>query len=151
MIDHWPSPGRGRPAQLRRQPGLRLPAQAGGATRPGRAQTPARPPNQSRGQPGARTPTDAVRALLAGRIAQVHARLAPQRREKVTVQQLERAWHRTMPHAAPQADIAIVHHEIAASGAVVAHIAVTTPDDSRRAADRDPAHAANSAASPRCN
>ena len=47
------------------------------------------------------------------------------------MQQLERAWHRTMPHAAPQADIAIVHHEIAASGAVVAHIAVTTPDDSR--------------------
>jgi CubicO group peptidase (beta-lactamase class C family) len=74
---------------------------------------------------------DAVRALLAGRIAQVHARLAPQRREKVTVQQLERAWHKTMPRAAPQADIAIVHHEIAASGAVVAHIAVTTPDDSR--------------------
>jgi D-alanyl-D-alanine-carboxypeptidase/D-alanyl-D-alanine-endopeptidase len=75
---------------------------------------------------------DAVRALLAGRIAQVHARLAPQRREKVTVEQLGRAWNKTMPHAAPQADIAIVHHEIAASGAVVAHIAITTPDDTHR-------------------
>ena len=52
---------------------------------------------------------DAVRALLAGRIAQVHARLALQRREKVSVQQLERAWNKTMPHAAPQADIAIMH------------------------------------------
>jgi CubicO group peptidase (beta-lactamase class C family) len=74
---------------------------------------------------------DAVRALLAGRIAQVHARLAAQRREKVTVEQLERAWNKAMPHAAPQADIAVVHHEVAASGAVVADIAITTPDDSR--------------------
>jgi CubicO group peptidase (beta-lactamase class C family) len=75
---------------------------------------------------------DAVRALLAGRIAQVHARLAPQRREKVSVQQLERAWNKTMPHAAPQADVAIVHHEVAASGAVVADIAITTPDESHK-------------------
>lgn len=75
---------------------------------------------------------DAVRALLAGNIAEVHARLAPGRREKVSVQQLETAWNKAMPHPAPQADVAIVHHEIAASGAVVAHMAVTTPDDSRR-------------------
>jgi serine-type D-Ala-D-Ala carboxypeptidase/endopeptidase len=75
---------------------------------------------------------DAVRALLTGRFAEVHARLAPQRREKVTAQQLERAWHKAMPDAAPQADIAIMHHEIAASGAVVAQIAITTADDSRR-------------------
>jgi len=75
---------------------------------------------------------DAVGALLAGNIAQVHARLAPERRAKVSVQQLEAAWNKAMPHHAPQADIAIVHHEIAASGAVVAHIAITTPDDSRR-------------------
>jgi D-alanyl-D-alanine-carboxypeptidase/D-alanyl-D-alanine-endopeptidase len=74
---------------------------------------------------------DAVRALLAGDIAGVHGRLVQQRREKVSVQQLERAWKKTVPHAAPQADITIVHHEIAATGAVVAHIAVTTPDDSR--------------------
>ena len=74
---------------------------------------------------------DAVRALLAGDIAGVHARLVQQRREKVSVQQLERAWNKTMPHAAPQAGITIVHHEIAATGAVVAHIAITTPDDSR--------------------
>lgn len=75
---------------------------------------------------------DAVRALLAGRIAQVHARLAPQRRGKVSVQQLERAWKQVMPHAAPRADVAIVHHEIAASGAVVADIAITTLDHSSR-------------------
>jgi hypothetical protein len=37
-----------------------------------------------------------------------------------------------MPHASPQAGITIVHHEIAASGAVVAHIAISAPDDSRR-------------------
>ena len=76
--------------------------------------------------------TAAVRALLAGRFAEVHARLAAQRRAKVSVPQLERAWNSTMPHAAPQADVAIVHHEVAASGAVVAHVKVTTPDDSRR-------------------
>jgi CubicO group peptidase (beta-lactamase class C family) len=75
---------------------------------------------------------DAVRALLAGDIARVHARLAPQRREKVNVRQLEAAWQRIMPNAAPQADITVVHHEIAASGAVVALIAITTPGDSRR-------------------
>jgi serine-type D-Ala-D-Ala carboxypeptidase/endopeptidase len=75
---------------------------------------------------------DAVRALLAGEIAKVHGRLAAQRREKVSVQQLQSAWNKAMPHPAPQAGIAIVHHEIAASGAVVAHIAITTPDDSRR-------------------
>lgn len=73
---------------------------------------------------------DAVRALLAGRIAQVHARLAPQRRAKVSVQQLERAWKKVMPHADPQADVAIVHHELAASGAVIADIAITAPDHS---------------------
>ena len=74
---------------------------------------------------------DAVRALLAGDIAGVHARLAPQRRAKVTVQQLESAWRKAMPHAAPQADVTVVRHEIAASGAVVAHIAVSTPAESR--------------------
>jgi hypothetical protein len=73
----------------------------------------------------------AVRALLAGRTAQVHARLAPQRREVVSVQQLERAWNKIMPNAVPQASIAIVHHEIAASGAVVAHIAITSQGESR--------------------
>jgi CubicO group peptidase (beta-lactamase class C family) len=74
---------------------------------------------------------DAVRALLAGDIARVHARLAPQRRAKVSVQRLGNAWHKVMPHPAPQADVEIVQHEIAASGAVVAHIAITTPADSR--------------------
>ena len=74
---------------------------------------------------------DAVRALLAGDITGVHARLVQQRREKVSVQQLERAWNKTMPHATPQAVITVVHYEIAATGAVVAHIAITTPDDSR--------------------
>jgi hypothetical protein len=62
----------------------------------------------------------------------VHARLALQRREKVSVQQLASAWNKAVPHADPRADIAVVHHEIAASGAVVAHVSVTTPDDSRR-------------------
>ena len=37
-----------------------------------------------------------------------------------------------MPQAVARADVAIVHHEVAASGAVVAHVEVTTPDDSRR-------------------
>lgn len=76
--------------------------------------------------------TGAVRALLAGEIAEVHARLALQRREKVSVKQLESAWRKAMPRVAPQADVTIVHHEIAASGAVVAHVAITSPDDSRR-------------------
>jgi serine-type D-Ala-D-Ala carboxypeptidase/endopeptidase len=75
---------------------------------------------------------DAVRALLAGRIAQVHARLAPQRREKVSVPQLERAWAKAVPHAAPDADVAIVRHEVAASGAVVADVAVTSAGGSSR-------------------
>ncbi len=46
----------------------------------------------------------------------------PQHRENVTVQRLERAWSKTAPCAAPQADVAIVHHE-------GADIAITTPDD----------------------
>ena len=75
--------------------------------------------------------TDAVRALLAGDIARVHARLAPARREKVSAQQLERAWNRAVPRPDPRADVAIVHHEIAASGAVVALVAVATADDCR--------------------
>ena len=76
--------------------------------------------------------TAAVRALLDGRFAEVHARLAAQRRAKVGVPQLERAWCAVMPQAVARADVAIVHHEVAASGAVVAHVEVTTPDDSRR-------------------
>ena len=74
---------------------------------------------------------DAVRALLAGDIARVHARLAPQRRAMVSVQQLENAWRKAMPSAAPHADVTVVQHEIAASGAVVAHLAVSTPEGSR--------------------
>jgi D-alanyl-D-alanine-carboxypeptidase/D-alanyl-D-alanine-endopeptidase len=74
---------------------------------------------------------DAVRALLAGDIARVHTRLAPQRREKVSVQQLENAWRKAMPGAIPQADVTVVQHEVAASGAVVAHLAVSTPEGSR--------------------
>ncbi len=62
----------------------------------------------------------------------MHARLAAQRRAKVGVPQLERAWCAVMPQAVARADVAIVHHEVAASGAVVAHVEVTTPDDSRR-------------------
>jgi CubicO group peptidase (beta-lactamase class C family) len=81
---------------------------------------------------------EVVLAMQAGHVAQVHARLVPQRRERVTVQQLGRAWAKIVPHAvqqlrAPQQpDIAIVRHEIAASGAVIADIAVTTADGSPR-------------------
>ena len=74
---------------------------------------------------------DAVRALLAGDIARVHARLAPQRRAKVSVQQFESAWRKAMPSAAPDANVTVVQHEIAASGAIVAHLAVRTSAGSR--------------------
>lgn len=75
---------------------------------------------------------DAVRALLAGDIERVHARLTPERREKVSAKQLETAWQKIMPNADPQAGIAVVHHEIAASGAVAALLEITTPDAHRR-------------------
>ncbi len=73
-----------------------------------------------------------MHALLDGRITQVHSRLVPQRRDQVTVKQLERVWGRLKPPDDHQATVAIVDHEIAASGAVVADVAIVTPDSSTR-------------------
>lgn len=75
---------------------------------------------------------NAVRALLAGRVAQVHARLAAPRREKVSVRQLERAWNSIVPDSDPSADVAIGHYEIAPTGAVVAEMTITTSGGSHR-------------------
>jgi len=87
---------------------------------------------------------EVVLAMLAGRVAQVHDRLVPQRRQRVTVEQLENAWQKIVPHvfqqpyafqqppAIQQPDVAIFRHEIAASGAVIADIAITTADGSPR-------------------
>jgi hypothetical protein len=67
--------------------------------------------------------TDTVaRALLDGKVAQVHERLAPQVREKVTAQQFERAWANRTQGAGPADQITIGRHEIAASGAVMAEL-----------------------------
>jgi CubicO group peptidase (beta-lactamase class C family) len=66
----------------------------------------------------------AARAFLDGHIPQVHARLAPQARAKITPEQLERAWTNKIRPAGPAGDITIVHHEIAASGAVVADLTI---------------------------
>ena len=73
---------------------------------------------------------EAVRALLAGRAADVHARLHPRRRQTVTVGQIEQAIAGALADADPQA-AAIVHHDVAASGAVVADVAVAGPDGPR--------------------
>jgi len=73
---------------------------------------------------------EAVRALLAGRAADVHARLHPRRRQTVTVGQIEQAMAGALAGADPRA-AAIVHHDVAASGAVVADVAVAGPDGPR--------------------
>jgi hypothetical protein len=65
-----------------------------------------------------------ARAFLGRHIAQVHARLAPKARDKITTQQLERAWTKKIQHVGPTGEITIVHHDIATSGAVVADIAL---------------------------
>jgi CubicO group peptidase (beta-lactamase class C family) len=65
-----------------------------------------------------------TRAFLDGHIAQVHARLAPQVHTKITTEQLKRAWTNRIQPAGPAGEIAIVHHEIAATGAVVADITI---------------------------
>jgi len=67
---------------------------------------------------------DVVRALLNGQVGQVYERLAPQVREKVAVQQLERAWSRRIEGAGSAEEIVIVHHEIAAGGAVMAELSL---------------------------
>lgn len=80
-------------------------------------------------QEDARTIT---RAFIDGQIARVHARLASKVRDKITKQQLERAWANRIQPAGPAAEIAIAHHEIAASGAVAADIVITFATDPQR-------------------
>lgn len=75
---------------------------------------------------------EAVRALLAGRAAGVQARLYPRRRQTVTVGQIEQAVAGALAGADPRAAAAIVHHDVAASGAVVADVAVAVPGGQRR-------------------
>ncbi|MET7991905.1 serine hydrolase domain-containing protein [Amycolatopsis sp. NPDC005232] len=65
-----------------------------------------------------------IRAFVHGHITQVHTRLAPPARAKITTQQLERAWTNKIRHAGPAEEITIVRHEIAASGAVVADLSI---------------------------
>jgi hypothetical protein len=57
-----------------------------------------------------------TRTFLDGHIAQVHARPAARARDKITDQQLERAWTNRIQPAGPAGKITIAHHEIAASG-----------------------------------
>jgi CubicO group peptidase (beta-lactamase class C family) len=73
-----------------------------------------------------------TRAFLDGHIARVHARLAPKVRDKITARQLERAWTTRIQPAGPAGEITIVHHDIAASGAVVADIAIPFATDPQR-------------------
>ena len=83
-------------------------------------------------------------ALLAGRRPHSHPRFprredrtgaraaGPESRDKITTQQLERAWTTKIRPAGPAADTTIVHHEIAASGAVVADIAIVFATEPQR-------------------
>ncbi|HEV3358161.1 MAG TPA: serine hydrolase domain-containing protein [Pseudonocardiaceae bacterium] len=75
---------------------------------------------------------DVTRAFLAGDIARVHARLAAPVRGKITADQLERAWTQRIRPAGPAGEIAIVHHEIAATGAVVVDVAIPFAADRQR-------------------
>lgn len=90
-------------------------------------------PNQAQApQPWPKWREDAqnvVRALLNGQVAQVHARLTPQRRDKLTVPQLERALAARTQNTGPAKDITIDHHEIATSGAVVADVRATLAEE----------------------
>jgi serine-type D-Ala-D-Ala carboxypeptidase/endopeptidase len=67
---------------------------------------------------------DVARALLDGKAAQVHARLTPEMRRRVTAEQLERAWTGKTEDAGAAGRISVAHHEIAANGAVVADISI---------------------------
>ena len=62
---------------------------------------------------------ETVRALLEGEIGRVHARLASAVRAKVTAEQLEANWTRKVEGAGEARDVAIAHHAVAASGAVM--------------------------------
>lgn len=65
---------------------------------------------------------ETVQALLAGRIAQVRARLAQPMKAKVTAEQLEVNWTRRTRDAGDAGGVTITHHEVAATGAVVAEL-----------------------------
>lgn len=67
---------------------------------------------------------DIARALLRREFAQVHARLAPAMRQRVKVENLERAWFSRTRDAGAPGRISIAQHEIAATGAVVADISI---------------------------
>jgi serine-type D-Ala-D-Ala carboxypeptidase/endopeptidase len=75
---------------------------------------------------------EVARLLLDGHVAQVHARLIPAGREKITVSQLEKAWTSRTRQAGPAGEIAVVRHEVAASGAVVADVAITFATGTQR-------------------
>jgi hypothetical protein len=75
---------------------------------------------------------EVTRALLDGQVAQVHARLTPQRQAKLTVRQLESALANRTRDAGPATEIAIDRHEMAASGTVVADVRVTFAESSLR-------------------
>ena len=86
-------------------------------------------------QPWPAWPDDAralTRAFLAGDIARVHARLADPVRGRITAEQLERAWTKRIKPAGPAGEISIVHHETAATGAVVVDIAIPFAADRQR-------------------
>jgi CubicO group peptidase (beta-lactamase class C family) len=76
--------------------------------------------------------TEVARALIGGHIAQVHALLAPRARDNLTIQRLERAWTSRIQPLGPAGEITIVRHEIAATGAVVADLAIGFAASSQR-------------------
>ena len=62
----------------------------------------------------------------------MHARLVAERRAAVTARQIEQAAAaRQFGDAGARADVAITHHEVAASGAVVAQVSIAIPAGSR--------------------
>jgi CubicO group peptidase (beta-lactamase class C family) len=73
-----------------------------------------------------------TRAFVDGDIARVHARLAGPVRDKITVEQLERAWTKRIRPAGPVGKIAVVRHEVAATGAVVVDVAIAFAADRQR-------------------
>ncbi|MFI5610100.1 serine hydrolase domain-containing protein [Amycolatopsis sp. NPDC051903] len=73
-----------------------------------------------------------ARAFVAGHVARVHARLAANVRGKITEDRLARAWTTSIQPAGPAGEITVRHHEIAASGAVVAEVAIAFAATTRR-------------------
>jgi serine-type D-Ala-D-Ala carboxypeptidase/endopeptidase len=67
---------------------------------------------------------DVAQALLDGRTAEVHARLIPMMREKITVQKIDQAWARAIQDGGATDRIEVVRHSVASNGAVLAVVEI---------------------------